>query len=500
MYAAALRCTVAVAVAVVSLVGALPAAMPVGPPPAGAAAAEPSPAPPAAVRVDVVAGQPALRVSWSPPDQPGAPVTGYRVWVDGQETATVPATELSATISASQGASLLLGRSYLVGVAALTAAGSSEVVAEPQTLYVNPVTTVQPANPTNPLAGREWGVYLGRTDPAMNTWLRLSPAERDAYALIPMMHKAKFFGKWIPDSAAYAKTRDYIENAQAGDPARLTVMTLFRMFPWEGEEYITKRLPTAAEQASYRTYVTETARAIGDDPVAVVVQPDGFFAKLAYEAHRKRGVSRKKALLPAKMLAWTARTLAHGPRTTVYMDMGSEDWARGVVGPTARFLKLVGVEHVRGFSLNVSHKNYLEREIAYGKKVVKALAAMGIKDKHFVLDTSDNGNPFHGAELNAGKDRADYLPPGDVDPCAKPADLRKKGKICTALGVPPTTDVDDPRWGLSAKVARTAARYVDAYLWVSRPWLPHQGAGGTGFSTSFADRLQRTWPYSPYAG
>ena len=460
-----------------------------------AAAADEGVAPPTDVRVDVVQGQPALRVSWGAPALPGSLlVTGYRVTVDGVPVADVPATDLTVTLSAN----LVLGRSYAVGVAAVTPTGVSEPVGESQTLYVNPVTTVQAANPTNPLAGREWGMYLGVTDPAMNAWARFSQADRDRYAMIPMMNKAKYFGKWIPDGAAYGKTRDYIENAQAGDPTKVTVMTLFRMFPWEGEAYVTKRLPTAAEQASYRRYVTETARAIGSDRVAVVVQPDGFFAKLAYEAHRKRGLSRKKALLPAKMLAWTARTLAQGPNTTVYMDMGSEDWARGVVGPTAKFLKLVGVKYARGFSLNVSHKNYLDREIAYGAKVVAALAAMGIPDKHFVLDTSDNGNPFHGAELNAGKDRADYLPPGDINPCATPADLTVKGKICTALGVPPTTDVDNPRWGLSSSVAAAAARHVDAYLWVSRPWLPQQGAGGTAFSKSFADRLVATWPFSPY--
>lgn len=494
MHAAASRW--ALVVAATTLVLGLPAVALAAPDGTVArAAAADEPAPPTDVRVDVVQGQPALRVSWSPPALPASlVVTGYRISLDGVAVADVAATERTATLTAG----LVLGRTHSVGVSALTLSGASPPSTEAQTLYVNPVTTVQAANPTNPLAGRDWGMYLGVTDPAINSWARFGQADRDRYALIPMMHKAKYFGKWIPDSAAYAKTRDYIENAQAGDPEKVAVMTLFRMFPWEGEAYVTKRLPTAAEQASYRRYVTETARAIGSDRVAVVVQPDGFFAKLAYEAARKRGLSRSQALLPAKMLAWTAKTLAQGANTTVYMDMGSEDWARGVVGPTAKFLKLVGVKYARGFSLNVSHKNYLDREIQYGEKVVAALAAMGIPDKHFVLDTSDNGNPFHGAELNAGKDRSDYLPPGDVTPCATPADLTTKGRICTALGVPPTTDVDNPAWGLPPAVAASAARNVDAYLWVSRPWLPHQGAGGTGFSKAYADRLVATWPFSPY--
>ena len=38
-------------------------------------------------------------------------------------------------------------------------------------------------------------------------------------------------------------------------------------------------------------------------------------------------------------------------------------------------------------------------------------------------------------------------------------------------GIPPTTDVAGPRWGLSASDRSLAARYADAYLWVGRPWL-----------------------------
>lgn len=307
-----------------------------------------------------------------------------------------------------------------------------------------------------------------------------------------MIHKSKFFGRWIADDQAYKKTREYIEDTQSGDPDKLTILTLFRMFPWEGDAWITKRLPTSAEQAAYRKYVTVVARGIGDDRVAVVLQPDGYYAKAAYDAHVKK-LGRKKALLPARMLAWTAKTLSAGAHTTVYVDMGSEDWARGDVASVAKFLRLSGVRYARGFSLNVSHKNYLDREIVFAKLVSRALAKMGIKGKHAILDTSDNGQPFHGSEINPGGGH-DYTPPGDINPCTK----KDQKSPCTALGVPPTTDVDNPRWGQSPKVAKTAARYVDAYLWVSRPWLPHQGRGGTPFSPKFATLLLKTWEYSPY--
>ena len=96
-----------------------------------------------------------------------------------------------------------------------------------------------------------------------------------------------------------------------------------------------------------------------------------------------------------------------GPNVSVYVDMGSEDWALCKVAPVARFLKLCGVKYARGFSLDVSHKNYLNREILFAQKVSHALAKLGLPGKHAVIDTSDNGQPFAGREIN---------PPGSHQP------------------------------------------------------------------------------------
>ncbi|GAA1142299.1 glycoside hydrolase family 6 protein [Nocardioides aquiterrae] len=470
--------------ALVALVAALLAA-PTSPP---ASAAGPSLGAPTDLRTTVVAGQKAIRVTWSPPSS-GVPAgLAYEVLLDGE----VVDTSILETTYTITDPGLVVGHTYDVGVRATVVASHSATVSTAQQLYIAPVTTVQSANPSNPLAGREWGVYTGLQDQAVIGWR--AAGYPDKLAPIAMIHKAKFFGNWIPDAQVYQQTKDYIEGAQAGDPERLTILTLFRMFPWEGKASILQRLPTPAEQASYKSYVTNVARAIGDNRVAVVLQPDGFFAWKAYHTLKPK-VGRKQALLPARMLAWTSKTLdAAGPNVSVYVDMGSEDWALGKVAPVAKFLKLCGVEYARGFSLDVSHKNYLDREILFAQKVSQALAAMGLKNKHAVIDTSDNGQPFAGKEINPPGSHQPYTPPGEIDPCTK----KNQGTPCTALGVPPTTDVDNPAWDLGAEVNKAAARYVDAYLWVSRPWLPDQGQGGTKFSPDFASRLLKTWTFSPY--
>ena len=435
----------------------------------------------------VLPGQKAIEVTWDSV----LLATGYDVLVDGDVVAS-PLLINPLKVVLKDG--LVVGRTYEIAVRGTIGPVTGDKASTEQTLYIAPVTTVQAANPTNPLAGVEWGVYLGLQDPAMIGWNQLGQAERDQLAPIAMAHKAKFFGRWISDGDAEQKTKEYIEDSQAGDPSKMTILTLFRMFPWEGEASILKRLPTPAEQAAYKKFVTGMAKGIGNDKVAVVLQPDGYFAKKAYDAFVKK-LGRKKALLPARMLAWTSKTLAAQPNTEVYVDMGSEDWARGKVAPVAKFLKLSGVKYARGFSLNVSHKNYVEREILFAKKVSLALAKMGLPGKHAVLDTSDNGQPFHGSEINPdGSHQQDYTMPGEIDPC------KTKGEKtpCTALGIPPTTDVDNQAWHLTPAVGAVAAKYVDAYLWVSRPWLPDQGAGGSKFSPTFASLLLKTWEYSPY--
>jgi endoglucanase len=441
----------------------------------------------------VVGGRKAIRVTWSPPTT-GVPVgLVYEVLLDGDVVDTVTALQpLESTIA---GAGLTVGHTYRVGVRSVLGPAQSATASTTQQLYIAPVTTVQARNRSNPLAGHEWGVYRGIHDPAMLVWRKLGQDDQDKFAPIVMMQKSKFFGRKISDADAYAETKDYIETTQDGDPDRQTVMTLFRMFPWEGEASILDRLPTKAEQAGYKRFVNGVARAIGDNRVAVVVQPDGFIAWRAYTVLKPK-LGARRALLPARMLAWTARTLSKaGPHVSIYMDMGSEDWARGRVAPVAKFLKLSGVKYARGFSLNVSHKNYLDREILFARKVSRALARKGLPGKHAVLDTSDNGHPFAGKEINPlGSQQPDYTPPGEIGPCRK----KHQRKPCTALGVPPTTDVDNPQWGLKPSVGKVAARYVDAYLWVSRPWLPDQGRGGTQFSPRYASLLLKTWPFSPY--
>ena len=335
-----------------------------------------------------------------------------------------------------------------------------------------PMGPAPSTNPSNPLAGRAWGVFEGNSDPAWPPYVQATGARKQALATIALTPKAKFFGAWISDSDIAGKIRDYVNVSTGGDPDVLVQLTLFRMVPWENEAC--SRLPSKAERASYKRYVDTVATTLGDQHAAVVLQPDGPFLRCVPHG----------SPVPASLLAYAAHALSAQPNVSVYVEMGSADWFRGRPAEAVSMLEQAGVADARGFALDTSHFDSVAHQIAFGQKIVDALDADGIPHRHFVIDTSDSGHPFTGAWYHAhhpGK------PLGYAKPCHAASQVH-----CVALGIPPTTDVGAAAWGLSPSAAATAEQLVDGYLWVSRPWLAHQSGS---FSASRALAEVR---YSPY--
>jgi endoglucanase len=291
-------------------------------------------------------------------------------------------------------------------------------------------------------------------------------------ARIALAPKAKFFGAWIPDSEIAAKVQQYVASATGGDPDVLVQLTLFRMVPWEGEAC--RRLPTKAERTSYKRYVDIVAKSLGDTRTAIVLQPDGPFLRCVPHG----------SPVPANLISYAARTLSAQPNVSVYVEMGSADWFRDKPADAVKMLESAGVEYTRGFALDSSHFDSVGRQIDFGAAIVDALAQDGIRNRHFVIDTSDSGHAFTGAWFHAHHPN---LPLGYADAC------RSDGQDhCVALGIPPTTDVGAAAWGLSDHRATTAEKLVDGYLWISRPWLAHQSGA---FSM---DRALAEVRHSPY--
>lgn len=353
-------------------------------------------------------------------------------------------------------------------VAAATPTSAAELPSSTNVVPAVNTTPVSARRTDNPLTGRSWGVYKGLADQAWDPYTRSSGRQRELLAKIALQPKAQWFGGWISDRKIAGKVKDYIDNAQQGDADALVQMAVFRMSPWEHEAC--RRLPSVAEQASYKAWIDHFASAIGDTHVALILQPDGPFALCAPGGSQ----------LPSLLIGYATRAFSALPHTSVYIDAGAADWMRDDAHRAVKLLVPAGIALARGFALNSTHYSSTSAEIAFGTKVVNALAARGITGKHFVVNTSSNGQPFAGYT---------YQGPNfdNAWTCSTKTEHR-----CVTLGIPPTADVTDSRWGLSAKNRTRAARHVDAYLWFGRPWLNNQA---DPFVLKRALAVARTTPY-----
>jgi endoglucanase len=325
---------------------------------------------------------------------------------------------------------------------------------------------VSGAPASNPLAGLPWGNYTGNPDEVFPSYRAAHGEQKRLLGLIALRPRVRWYGPWNPDSVARLTSSEYIANVTGGNPNVLSQVAVFRLDPWEGEAC--KRLPTAAERASYKRWIDGFAAGIGPSRVALILQPDlPFWFCVPHHSP-----------VPVQLVSYAVRRFNSLPHTTVYIDAGSSDWVS--VDRAVTMLRGAGVRYARGFALNATHYDSNEHEILYGAQVVRALARDHLAGKHFVINTASNGRPFTFQQYHGGHfDNAAV--------CRTRRSVR-----CVTLGIPPTWHVTDRRWGLPGNVRSIAGRLVDAYLWIGRPWLDNQAQP---FDLQRSLQMARTTPY-----
>ena len=297
---------------------------------------------------------------------------------------------------------------------------------------------------SNPLAGMPWGVYHGTLDGIDPAYDAARGRNRRLLAAIALRPTAHWFGAWDADGTATDLARQYIRASPRGRPDALTQVAVFRLDPWE--EPACSHLPTARQQASYKTWIDNFAAGIGDSRVALILQPDLPFASCAPGG----------SLLPLHLVAYAAQVFSSLPHATVYIDGGARDWEP--VAKAVSLLEHAGVAYTRGFALNDTHYDSTGAELTFGAAVARKLAGAGIPDMHFVINTAENGAPFMRYRYSGNK-----LNPAV---CAN-----RHARTCATLGIPPTWHTALARWKLSPRQRSLAARFADAYRWIGRPWL-----------------------------
>ncbi|MFE9096345.1 glycoside hydrolase family 6 protein [Streptomyces sp. NPDC007264] len=223
-------------------------------------------------------------------------------------------------------------------------------------------------------------------------------------------------GEWIGPENPEAEARGFTEAARKAD--RTAILVLYNVPHRDCGQF---SQGGAADGDAYRAWIDGVARGIGDRHATVVLEPDAVLHMVdgctPSRFHEER----------YDLLEGAVTTLTALKNTTVYLDAGNPGWQH----PDQIFqpLQRAGVDRADGFAVNVSNFYSTQDAIAYGKQL-----SAKIGGKHFVIDTSRNGN---GPYTQGDPGQRWCNPPG------------------RALGEAPTT--------------RTADPLVDAYLWVKRP-------------------------------
>lgn len=348
-------------------------------------------------------------------------------------------------------------------------AASSSAEAKTKKKRKQKLVSVQKANAASRLRG-SWGIYKGPADLAWKGYEAASESEKDQLQWFIDQPKAAWFGSWVPEDEVDKRIKRYIELSQAGDPDALVQITIFRMKPWYTESR--HRQPTKAEVASYKRWIKLSARAIGDTKTALFLQPDSTFL---------RTVPNFK--LSSSLIRFAAKEYGKLPNTKVYLETGGHDWpapGQGGVKEAVRLLKAQGITYADGIVTNTTHYNKTAWDVKRIADIVKAFEKKGVKGLKGVVNTSSNGKGFEFGKYT-GKD------PDHAFACGK----KLKG-TCATFGIPPTTDVANPKWGLDKKTRRLAKKYVDAYMWVGRPWLYRQASP---FMLDRTIKMSKSTPY-----
>jgi endoglucanase len=300
------------------------------------------------------------------------------------------------------------------------------------------------ASATNPLAGLPWAIYRGSIDDVYPSYRAASGRRRTLLARIALRPTMFWFGGWYSDAFARSAVTQYIRDSTHGDPNVLVQLAVDRLHPWEMASC--QRVATRAEQASYKRWIDNFAAGIGQTRVAMMLQPDLPFARCNPDGGR----------IALSLVSYAARVFDALPHTSVYIDAGAADWP--TVPQAVSLLLRAGVAGTRGFALNATHFDSVPHELLFGARVTRALAAAGVPAKHFIVNTSQDGSPwtYHQYHGNHSNPRV----------CRNATDWP-----CATLGIPPTTNVTDPRLHLSRAATRAATRWCDAYVWNGRPWL-----------------------------
>jgi len=137
--------------------------------------------------------------------------------------------------------------------------------------------------------------------------------------------------------------------------------------------------------AGYQSWIGSFASAIGQSKAIVILEPDALA-----QLNCLSGADQATRL---SLLSGAVSTLKANGNTKVYLDAGHSNW----IDPStmASNLQKANLSRADGFALNVSNFMPTSNEVSYGQQISGQTGG-----KHFVVDTSRNGNGSNGEWCN----------------------------------------------------------------------------------------------------
>jgi hypothetical protein len=332
-----------------------------------------------------------------------------------------------------------------------------------------PTAGVATAPAANPLTRSPWPIYSGKYDGAYAAYSSSTGADRVQLAKIALKPRVFWFADNSTPAAATNLIHQRIQEYQHGNPNGFAELAIFGLYP-NGESH-KNDVFTTAMQNTYKSWISHVATGIGTSKAIIVLEPDLAVAYTGWNPSVRFSLA-----------AYAARVLSKLPNVQIYLDASDADWL-----PATKAVSMLihsGIRNVRGFALGATHYSSTRGNLVYGAQLVHLLANAGIPGKHFVVDTADNGRPFTYGQFFTKHPGGNF---DNANTCTSRTETQ-----CVTLGIPPTTDVANLRWGLPSTARTDAARYCDAYLWFGRPWLTNQA---WPFAMDRALAVARTTPW-----
>lgn len=190
---------------------------------------------------------------------------------------------------------------------------------------------------------------------------------------------AVWLGVWTPKDLANQIIKQNIAQGYAS--GRTPVFVIYGI---RGVD-CSKNYETGYKEQEYQDWINSIASSLGNSNSVLIYEPDAL--PFANDPNCKSPQGNRIEIMK-KAIDTLAVT-----QSTIYIDAGNSNWLS--VDDMKNRLMSVGIDKVRGFSLNISNTYTTEHVKNFGDKLSKELGGKG-----YVVDTSRNGNgPYDGDDM-----------------------------------------------------------------------------------------------------